>query len=99
MNNLVKPLQWEEINKKYSLWTAKFPGIPFFSYKTLWFMDEFRCCFEHNFHDVHSKLWEEMGFSTIEEAKAACDKHYEDFVGSLLSHNLLRTLVEHNYNF
>lgn len=97
MKDIVKPLQWEEINKKYSLWTAKFPGIPFFSYKTLWFMDEFRCCFEHSFYDVNSKLWEEMGFSTIEEAKAACEKHYEEFVLSLLSEEATQTLLKNDF--
>lgn len=97
MNNFVKPLEWEEISSKYSLWTAKFPGIPLYRYKALRFIDEtIRCSFELNVYDVTNALWEEKGFSTIEEAKAACEKHYEEFVLSLLLPKAVQLLLKHD---
>jgi hypothetical protein len=100
MNNLVKPLEWKEKNSDLSLWEAALPGIALYRYKAHKFVGgKFVCRLQIDVFQTHTSEWEGRNFSTIEEAKAACDKHYEDFVGSLLSHNLLRTLVEHNYNF
>jgi hypothetical protein len=42
-------------------------------------------------------VWESKDFSTIEEAKAACEKHYEEFVLSLLSPEATGLLLKHDF--
>ena len=98
MNNFVKPLEWEEKNSNLSLWEAALPGIVLYRYKAHRFAGgKFVCRLQIDVYLTYTSVWESKDFSTIEEAKAACEKHYEEFVLSLLSPEAVQLLLKHDF--
>jgi len=98
MKDIAKPLEWEEKNSNLSFWEAAFPGIVLYRYKAHRFVNyKFICRLQIDVFGTSTNAWEGRDFSTIEEAKAACEKHYQEFVLSLLSPEAIQLLLKHDF--